>query len=79
MTTNNSDSKTSAMDILAHKQLMDNLYHAQSVISHIALPEYLTNEERDEWRDLLNQQVRDFNQIIDKCSLELYREEWYGN
>lgn len=83
MTTGNTNPLMNTKDkeqfITQHKDLMDAIYQVESLIGHIALPDYLTNEQRDEWRQLFNEEQRGWRQIADKCGIELFKEEWYDN
>jgi hypothetical protein len=41
------------------------------------LPNYLTDEQREEWRKILARDERDMGLTIDKAAIELDKEEWY--
>lgn len=75
-----SDSKSTESEYNAiedFSQFIEAVRQVQSLIRHIALPEYLTDDEREEWRQLLNSEEHGWKRIDDKACTELYREEWY--
>lgn len=56
---------------------INQLEDIKSGFRNLSLPDYLTDEQRTEWRAIASRYERDLTGTIDKAAIELDKEEWY--